>query len=362
SPADGESIQGDSIVFSAEMGNPYDFSGLDEALFYFDDMFSIEAQLEDNIATAKMPFMISEGEYSLSVRMWDEAGNMAEEEITFEVDNTEPLLQITSPEGEVEEMTFEDEFTIEGMTEPDATLWIDGETVPVDGDTGGFTYTTTLEKGFNSFHIIAEDDAGNRAETIVSALYMPDIPELYDEIDALNDEIDRLDVEIADIHDLITGLQEDIAGLEDDISALESDINSLQDQLDGLQDELDSLRDELDTKLDELETAIEENSDDVDDIMDEIDDIRDEISDIESDISDIQSDLGNVESDVTIIQNEQTEMDEDLSGGIATARNLGIAGLIIAIIALIIALVAVSNKGKEPQEPQATEEPVEEEY
>jgi len=284
---------------------------------------------------------LDDGTHVVQVRAFDADGNSYTQTRIFEVDTMDEEIEIISPENGVESMTFEDEFTITGQTDPELDVYINGESVPVD-DAGGFEYTTTLIDGQNVFRVTAENEDEVVAETTVYALYMPDIPELYDEIDELNSEMEQLDEDISDLNQLIDDMQDDLEDMETDISELESDIANLQSELNELEDELATLQSELEARLDELEAAIEENSDDIDDIMEDIDDIRSDIDDLEPKIQD-------VETHMTTIEASLGDTEEDQSSEISTARTLGMVGLLIGVIALVIAVFAMNKSGEKTQ-------------
>jgi len=181
----------------------------------------------------------------------------------------ESILEITKPVGGVEELTYEEEFVIEGTTEPNAEVWIDGEEVGVDEE-GNFTYETTLVDGQNIFYVEAEDEAGNTASTEVYALYLPDIPELWDEVDSIWAEIDDLQSQIDDQQAEIDDLQEDIDDLQAQIDDLQAEIDDLQAQVDNLEDEHEEAVEDLQAQIDDLETEVEELRDELEQLEEEI--------------------------------------------------------------------------------------------
>jgi hypothetical protein len=73
------------------------------------------------------------------------------------MDRTPPSLEITYMHP------FLPFVQVEGRTEPDAFLTLNGEIIDVRDD-GSFVYTYTLKKsGWNDLVFVAEDPAGNKA-------------------------------------------------------------------------------------------------------------------------------------------------------------------------------------------------------
>ncbi len=223
---------------------------------------------------------LNELNYRVDVRATDRAGNRATHNITFTVALSPPTINITSPADGVEELTYEEDFTIEGSTEPGVSLWINGESVGVDGD-GNFSYQTTLAEGLNVFKVVAGDQAGNTAEATVYALYLPQIPEIMEAIDSLED-----------------GIQEN----RDNITALQEELEALDIDLGPLTERVDALEIALDENITELENAIDENRDDITDIQDNITSIWDEMQSLEKDIENIWSHIGEIDDSIVNIR------------------------------------------------------------
>ena len=84
-------------------------------------------------------------------------------EFSIRVDQTPPFLLVNSPEKDTVITTRE--IRITGSAEKDASLTIDGVSVPVQGD-GFFSYDLTLDKTHQIVPIIVTDQAGNQSQAL----------------------------------------------------------------------------------------------------------------------------------------------------------------------------------------------------
>ncbi len=393
-PAEGNIVQGDPLTIWAEMTE--DFEGqIVDAEINLGDWFPYEnVNIEDNFMWWDLPLVLSEGYHTYEFYLEDNFGNTHTETVTFEVDNTVPYIDIITPTNGVQEIAYEDEFTIEGNTNADI-LWINEEEVPIDED-GNFSYTATLVVGQNVFHVIAEDEAGNVAEIEVYALYLPDyedIPLIWENINdlwntfddylteeeihaLLEDYVTHGDLEAA-LNDYLT--EEEIHALLEDYVTTSHLAEALEDYL--TEDEINALLDDYMTRseihalLDDYMTESEIRAlladylteDEIDDILEgyvthsglqniladyldeeEIDEVMDQLR--SSMMDDIESMLDDYAT--------QEEL-EDLEDDISAAENMALIGIILAVLALIIAIYAVAKKGKTTV--VSEEEPFEEE-
>ncbi len=290
---------------------------------------------------------LAEGSHTVDVRATDEAGHQYTESVDFHI-ATDQYLEITSPVGGVESLTFEEDFVIIGETSW-STIHIDGE--PVDVEDGVFEYNTVLTEGQNVFLVEAVHNGDTVDQTEVYALYLPDIPELWDEIESVEADLQG---QIDDLQTQIDDIETDMANLETD---LRGQIDDLQSQIDNLETNLQNQIDDLQTQIDELETDMEDLETD---LQDHIDDLQSQIDNLETNL---QNQIDDLQNELDEFKEEQEEIDEDQDDDISMARNLGIVGLILAILALIIGIVAMTKKGSEPseEEPMFEEEEFEEE-
>ena len=110
----------------------------------------------------------------LNLSVVDLAGNAAAP-VSFSVitDLTPPSLEVLEPTpGEVLRQPI---VQLKGMTDPDATLTIDGKPCPATVE-GLFSAELELEEGTNHIVLTVGDDAGNVATLTVDLTYEPEGP------------------------------------------------------------------------------------------------------------------------------------------------------------------------------------------
>jgi hypothetical protein len=120
-------------------------------------------------------FPLDKGENRVSAQTRDSAGNESVETDVLKIiyDNEPPDLSISSPENGAEYFgSNQRQAVIEGITEQDTEVKINGRVVVVDND-GGFTYATTLSDGENQFAFVARDTAGNETESSLTLSFTP---------------------------------------------------------------------------------------------------------------------------------------------------------------------------------------------
>ncbi|GBC74831.1 Bacillopeptidase F [archaeon HR06] len=110
----------------------------------------------------------TEGKYDITIEASDAGKNTASSSITVNVDNTPPIITITSPtDGKtfyVSSITVEGSVTDNSPTVKSVT--IDGKSV--DLVAGGFRSSIILSEGRNTITVTATDEAGNTAKKSVS--------------------------------------------------------------------------------------------------------------------------------------------------------------------------------------------------
>ncbi len=280
-PGQDESVSGYGMVFSARLDHPGEIDIENARITLLDTGLEFEVHTEGNLSQMNMPFTMDEGEYSYEIYMVDDYGYEHYAVVSFYVDNTAPQLEITSPVNDIEELTYEEDFTIEGSTEPGASLWINGVSVDVDGD-GNFSYETSLIEGLNTFNVVAEDQAENRARTTVYALYLPQIPEILETIAELEDGIEQNRDNITALQEELEALDLDLGQLTDRVDALEI---ALEENVTALENAILENRTDLIDMIDENITAIESE---LSVINDEIDYIHTELEEIGSTLADLK--------------------------------------------------------------------------
>lgn len=134
-----------------------------------------EVVLSDGEGEFNLSIKLKGGENKLSALAYDDSGNESKETKTYTIvfDNNPPELDVEKPENGAEFYgSSERQIVIEGTTEKDASVNINGRLVIVDSDES-FTFATTLSEGENNFTIKAQDRAGNTTEKSLTVKFHP---------------------------------------------------------------------------------------------------------------------------------------------------------------------------------------------
>jgi len=309
------------------------YSGFSDAIVKIDGI-EIAAEVEgdgnEGTVIAKVPFLLADGEHEVEVTLVDNGGNEVTEEWSFEVDATAPSIVIVKPVGNNVALTYEGKLEIKGMTEPGATVMINGNAVDVDSN-GMFDVVVNLEKGENVFYITATDAAGNTGFTAVTALYLPDLPAIWENISALKGELSDLEGELNELKGELDSLQGDVGELQGNISEIEGKIGKLKAA--------------LEENVSALNKAIEEGKSEV------ISEVNSNIEELKGEINDLKSNVDEVKKDVK----ERSDKQEKEIGG---AKGIGYAGIVLGIIAIIIGIAALLRKPKVEKREEIEEENV----
>ena len=105
--------------------------------------------------------IVTDGQYYLRITAKGSARQSAST-VPVLVDTVPPVIRLANmPEGMG---VKEEDIVIEGVTEPDATVWLNNgpQPVPIDSS-GGFRIEHRLEEGANDIELSVTDNAGNRA-------------------------------------------------------------------------------------------------------------------------------------------------------------------------------------------------------
>ncbi len=277
------------------------------------------------IMYASVPFLLADGMHQVDVVALDSGGNGNTTGWSFMVDSTPPMLELSTPTNVG--MASSDTMTIAGKTEVGASVTINGAAVTVGSD-GSFSYVAHLSDGFNVFVVKATDAAGNSAEVRVTALYLPELKELWTNI---------------------TEIYKEIGNLSGAVNNLNTDVSSLQNQVNELKSELSSLQNALNENVTMLEKAIKDNNTAV------IEMVNSNITKINDEIQDIQDNkLPALNNAIKDARAKNTEQD----GAIGTSNILGILGIILALVAIVLTVMNIRKKGpKTPSfEPEEEEE------
>ncbi len=127
-------------------------------------------------ATYESTVGIVEGDNNIIVVAIDAAGNQATVNITVIRRTQPPLLEITRPEYDYM-ITNDVEYQIEGVTDPDVTLTVEGANVEVD-EVGLWAAVVQLGSGENIISVVTRDILGNKAEEVVHLILDTEPPSL----------------------------------------------------------------------------------------------------------------------------------------------------------------------------------------
>ena len=135
-----------------------------------------------------------EGKNLIIVTARDAAGNEAQANITIVRRTNPPLLQITRPSYDYQ-VTNEVHYRIEGVTDPDVSLTVEGTLVAVD-PSGNFSTEVQLQSGENIIAIRAQDILNNDARVVVHLILDTEPPVLVVDfpIDGLTTEVTGINV------------------------------------------------------------------------------------------------------------------------------------------------------------------------
>lgn len=345
---------------------------------------------------------LEDGEHTAYIRTTNKAGTQYVKTINFTVDTPDASLDIVEPTDGIEQLTYQQEFSIEGQTGTNSSVYINGEEIAVSED-GSFVYNSSLIEGQNIFEVRAENQAGDSIETTVYALYLPQIPEIQSEIDTLQTEITENRETINDLENATNNLRLNMTTLEEEFNSKINNLkNSLDENVTDLEEAIQNNRAEMVNKIEEnitnIESSLNDLQTDINDIHSGLNDINDTISELDLDLQDtnnrlnetneslnehvvdlqdqidnlntnlddktqsIQSTIQTIQTDLDDYKSEQKDVNSDHKDDISMSKNLGIAGIILAIISIIIAVVALNKimqKGDEPEIEEEQEEQVE---
>lgn len=300
SPAEGEVVKGEELVISAKMEHPLDYDLEMAKVDLIDEWPPLDADIDGDVASVKIPFSLSSGEHTYEFYMEDEEGNHNSTTVTFYVDNTLPYLTI-----EIKNDVTDDDFEIIGDTEPGIRVFLNGEMIDVSED-GHFEYRATLSEGENLFELIAADEAGNRVERVFTGLYLPQLSDLEEDIEDLKDTIAHVKDVIDEIDDITEDLEMDIEEVKENLSA-----------------ELDDLEYALDENITLLEECLDERR------ADQLEIVHENITEIKEELTELEKSVENIHKEV-----EQEEEERSDYGLLHT-------GLVLLVIVVGIVLSSV---------------------
>lgn len=146
----------------------------------YDDLYLNEKVLETRLP---LPEKMKVGLYSWRVSAIDMLGLVGppsgSRSMYVVQDDVAPFLTLVSPVDKAE--VYTEQISIEGDTESDATLLINGKSYPIDSQ-GHFKHSVSLNPGQNEIKILVSDKAENITERVISVLYREEnsIPVKFD--------------------------------------------------------------------------------------------------------------------------------------------------------------------------------------
>lgn len=129
----------------------------------------------DNDGGFSVNITLQKGPNQIYATATNKEGATSDKSQTFTVifDNEPPKLDISSPSDGTNFFTDKQKkITIEGKTDPDASITVNGHTVIVNDD-GSFKYNYSLSDGKNTLTIDALDKAGNKKEVVLTVNFTP---------------------------------------------------------------------------------------------------------------------------------------------------------------------------------------------
>lgn len=117
---------------------------------------------------------VEEGEFTATAKISDDKNNISSVSniISSTIDRTPPKLEISEPEDRKTVNDGTHRVTVQGITDDDMKVTINGRIVVVKSD-GSFTYSFPLNDGENKLTIVSKDLAGNETKVERIVMYQP---------------------------------------------------------------------------------------------------------------------------------------------------------------------------------------------
>jgi len=132
-----------------------------------------EELVTDNEGGFNYKLNLTAENYTVEAVAKDKSGNVSKRVVggKITVDREPPELSIVKPNDKEQFFgSVNKQIKIEGTTEPESKVNINGKNVIVDSQ-GSFSHPATLNEGENTFSITSEDMAGNKTEKTISASF-----------------------------------------------------------------------------------------------------------------------------------------------------------------------------------------------
>ncbi len=96
-----------------------------------------------------------------------------------DIDTEPPIIRLANLPEDTEVGADEGELVIEGVTDPDATVWLNDWPQPLEvNENGAFSVRYTLQEGVNRIELTAVDEAGNQASLVREVTLLTEPPKV----------------------------------------------------------------------------------------------------------------------------------------------------------------------------------------
>lgn len=143
-------------------------------ILYLNNTEYKKLQVGDNGAFEEQHIPVEEGPVTISAKSVDEKNTISElsNVLTSTVDRTAPKLTVDKPEDRSTVNDGTHKVTVNGLTDEDMKVTINGRIVVVKSD-GSFSYSMPLNDGENKLTILSHDPAGNETKVERTVIYQP---------------------------------------------------------------------------------------------------------------------------------------------------------------------------------------------
>jgi len=138
---------------------------------YFNEELFVETVSDESGEFEVEKVNLQEGANTIFAYAFDEAGNESEMSKRIEIvyDSQPPKLEVESPKESM--VVYDQRFEVKGKTDLEGVKVTVNDHVVMIEKEGQFTYPIDLAEGANKIKIIAEDMAGNKAESEATVTY-----------------------------------------------------------------------------------------------------------------------------------------------------------------------------------------------
>lgn len=145
-----------------------------QAIIYVNDKEYKKLPVADDGTFTQSDIAVDEGSVTVSAKLADEKGALSDlsNVITTLIDRKPPTLEITKPDDNTTVNDGTHRVTVEGTSEEDARITINGRIVVTRSD-GTFAYRMPITDGANKLNVVASDAAGNQTTVERNVIYQP---------------------------------------------------------------------------------------------------------------------------------------------------------------------------------------------